>query len=171
MIEPWLLMNWHRTMDWLLLAPTLSAQQALDWGLLNRVVPREDLEGVVEDMARRIAEAVVVDGLATGEVGVEALGSEAVEPLDRARQFVGGNLDPTGEVGDGVAPFDRTAVEKPSRQLPVALERVGARDVAAHVAVVEDHPARHRLVGVHRLSDLDVGVGLVAEPAALRRRG
>ncbi len=25
MIEPWLLMNWHRTMDWLLLAPTLSA--------------------------------------------------------------------------------------------------------------------------------------------------
>ena len=36
MIEPWLLMNWHRTMDWLLLAPTLSAQQALDWGLLNQ---------------------------------------------------------------------------------------------------------------------------------------
>ena len=29
-------MNWHRTMDWLLLAPTLSAQQALDWGLLNQ---------------------------------------------------------------------------------------------------------------------------------------
>ena len=24
----WLLMNWHRTMDWLLLAPTLSAQEA-----------------------------------------------------------------------------------------------------------------------------------------------
>ena len=27
MIEPWLLMNWHRTMDWLLLAPTLSASR------------------------------------------------------------------------------------------------------------------------------------------------
>jgi len=56
MIEPWLLMNWHRTMDWLLLAPTLSAQEALDWGLLNRVVPREDLEDVVEEMARKIAQ-------------------------------------------------------------------------------------------------------------------
>jgi enoyl-CoA hydratase len=49
-------MNWHRTMDWLLLAPTLSAQQALDWGLLNRVVPREDLEDTVEEMARKIAQ-------------------------------------------------------------------------------------------------------------------
>jgi enoyl-CoA hydratase/carnithine racemase len=56
MIEPWLLMNWHRTMDWLLLAPTLSAQEALDWGLLNKVVPREDLEDVVEEMARKIAQ-------------------------------------------------------------------------------------------------------------------
>jgi enoyl-CoA hydratase len=56
MIEPWLLMNWHRTMDWLLLAPTIDAKQALDWGLLNRVVPREDLEATVEDMAARIAQ-------------------------------------------------------------------------------------------------------------------
>src|SRR5258708_29168888 len=55
MIEPWLLMNWHRTMDWLLLAPTLSAEEALEWGLLNKVVPREDLENTVEEMARKIA--------------------------------------------------------------------------------------------------------------------
>ena len=32
MIEPWLLMNWHRTMDWLLLAPTLSAQRGARLG-------------------------------------------------------------------------------------------------------------------------------------------
>jgi enoyl-CoA hydratase/carnithine racemase len=56
MIEPWLLMNWHRTMDWLLLAPTLDANQALEWGLLNKVVPREDLESTVEDMAQRLAQ-------------------------------------------------------------------------------------------------------------------
>lgn len=56
MIEPWLLMNWHRTMDWLLLAPTLSAQQALEWGLLNKVVAREDLEDTVEEMAHKIAQ-------------------------------------------------------------------------------------------------------------------
>jgi len=55
MIEPWLLMNWHRTMDWLLLAPTLTAAQALEWGLLNRVVPRDELEATVESMAETIA--------------------------------------------------------------------------------------------------------------------
>ena len=56
MIEPWLLMNWHRTMDWLLLAPTLSAQEALDWGLLNKVVARDELESTVEEMAHKIAQ-------------------------------------------------------------------------------------------------------------------
>ncbi len=64
MIEPWLLMNWHRTMDWLLLAPTLSAAEALEWGLLNKVVPRDDLEDTVEEMARKIAQSPAdhVDG-------------------------------------------------------------------------------------------------------------
>ena len=33
-----------------------SAQEALDWGLLNKVVAREDLEDVVEEMARKIAQ-------------------------------------------------------------------------------------------------------------------
>ena len=50
------------------------------------------------------------------------------------------------------------------------LERVGPRDVSAYITVVEDHPARHRLVGVHRLADLDVGVRLVAESSAGSRR-
>ena len=56
MIEPWLLMNWHRTMDWLLLAPTLTAAEALEWGLLNKVVPRDELEQTVEEMARKISQ-------------------------------------------------------------------------------------------------------------------
>jgi enoyl-CoA hydratase len=55
MIEPWITMNWHRTMDWFLLAPTLTAAQALEWGLLNRVVPRADLESTVEEMASTIS--------------------------------------------------------------------------------------------------------------------
>jgi enoyl-CoA hydratase/carnithine racemase len=55
MIEPWLMMNWHRTMDWFLLAPTLSADTALEWGLLNRVVSRDELESTVEEMAQKIS--------------------------------------------------------------------------------------------------------------------
>ena len=52
-----------------------------------------------------------------------------------------------------------------SGRLPL-LQRVGARHVPADVTLVEDLPARHGLVGVHRLADLDVGVRLVAEPPA-----
>src|SRR5438309_9596848 len=59
------MMNWHRTMDWLLLAATLSAQKALDWGLLNKVVPREDLEDTVEEMARTIAKIPLTTLMAT----------------------------------------------------------------------------------------------------------
>ena len=50
----------------------------------------------------------------------------------------------------------------------LTLQRVDAGDVAANVSVVEDHPARHRLVRVHRLADLHVGVRLVAESPAGR---
>jgi enoyl-CoA hydratase len=64
MIEPWLLMNWHRTMDWLLLAPTLSAQEALEWGLLNKVVPRDQLEDTVEEMARKIGQVPLTTSMA-----------------------------------------------------------------------------------------------------------
>jgi Enoyl-CoA hydratase/carnithine racemase len=55
MIEPWLMMNWHRTMDWLLLAPTLSAQEA--WmGAPQQGGAARDLEETVEEMARKIGQ-------------------------------------------------------------------------------------------------------------------
>ena len=43
MIEPWLLMNWKRTAEYLYLSPTLSAVEARDMGLVNRVVPADEL--------------------------------------------------------------------------------------------------------------------------------
>jgi enoyl-CoA hydratase len=57
MIEPWVFMNWKRTAEYLYTAQTLSAQEALDMGLLNRVVPRDKLEETVEELAARIAMA------------------------------------------------------------------------------------------------------------------
>ncbi len=56
MIEPWALMNWKRAYEYLYLAPTLSAEEAHQWGLVNRVVPRADLESTVEEMAATIAQ-------------------------------------------------------------------------------------------------------------------
>jgi len=55
MIEPWILMNWKRTAEYLYLAPTLTAADAKEWGLVNTVVAREDLDATVEEMAAKIA--------------------------------------------------------------------------------------------------------------------
>jgi enoyl-CoA hydratase len=55
MIEPWVMMNWKRAAQYLYLAKTLTASEAKEWGLVNEVVPRDDLEATVEEMAATIA--------------------------------------------------------------------------------------------------------------------
>jgi enoyl-CoA hydratase len=55
MMEPWLLMNWKRAAEYLYLAPTLTAADAMEWGLVNKVVARDDLDATVEEMAATIA--------------------------------------------------------------------------------------------------------------------
>ncbi len=56
MIEPWVMMNWKHAFEYLYLAPTLTAEDAKAWGLVNRVVPRPDLEATVEAAAATIAQ-------------------------------------------------------------------------------------------------------------------
>ncbi len=55
LVEPWALMNWKRAYEYLYLSPTLSADEACRWGLVNRVVPRAELETAVEEAAATIA--------------------------------------------------------------------------------------------------------------------
>ncbi len=57
MIEPWVFMNWKRAAEYLYTAQTLTAAEALQMGLVNHVVPRDELEATVEEMASRIATA------------------------------------------------------------------------------------------------------------------
>lgn len=57
MMEPWVFMNYKRTAEYMYQSKTLSAQQALEWGAINQVVPREELEETVETMAANIAKA------------------------------------------------------------------------------------------------------------------
>jgi len=45
-----------KAMEWALLAPTLSAQEAERWGLVNRVAPLEQLEAATMELARELAE-------------------------------------------------------------------------------------------------------------------
>jgi enoyl-CoA hydratase len=55
MMEPWLLMNWKKAFEYLYTAKTLTAEQALEWGFINEVVPRDKLEERVEELATLIA--------------------------------------------------------------------------------------------------------------------
>jgi enoyl-CoA hydratase len=56
-IEPWVMMNFHRAYEYLYLAKTVDAVEAERLGMVNRVVPRDQLDETVELMARQIAQA------------------------------------------------------------------------------------------------------------------
>jgi enoyl-CoA hydratase len=57
MVEPWTFMNRKRAAEYLYTARTLTATEAERYGLINRVVPRDQLEDEVEKMAAHIARA------------------------------------------------------------------------------------------------------------------
>jgi enoyl-CoA hydratase/carnithine racemase len=65
MIEPWLFMNWKRASEYLYTGQTLSAAEAREMGLVNRVVRRADLERETEQLASRIGEVAGTTLLAT----------------------------------------------------------------------------------------------------------
>jgi enoyl-CoA hydratase len=72
MIEPWAFMNRKRAAEYLYTAQTLSAGEALAAGLINRVVPRDDLEATVEEMAAHIARAPLSTLMGTKSLLVRA---------------------------------------------------------------------------------------------------
>lgn len=63
--EPWVFMNYKRAAEYLYTAQKLSAAEALGFGLVNRVVPRDELESTVEELAARIAKAPLITLQAT----------------------------------------------------------------------------------------------------------
>lgn len=65
-------MNDIRTAEYLYTARTLSAEEAMTMGLVNRVVPGEELEAETEAMAARIARAPLSTLIATKTMLVRA---------------------------------------------------------------------------------------------------
>jgi enoyl-CoA hydratase len=57
MVEPWTFMNRKRAAEYLYTARTLTAEEAERYGLINKVVPRAELDDAVEAMAANIARA------------------------------------------------------------------------------------------------------------------
>jgi enoyl-CoA hydratase/carnithine racemase len=72
MIEPWVFMNRKRAAEYLYTAQTLSADEALGLGLINKVVPRAELESTVEAMAARIGRAPLSTLMGTKSLLVRA---------------------------------------------------------------------------------------------------
>ena len=56
-IEPWLFMNFKRAAEYMYTSQELSAQEAKEVGLVNRVVPIERLEDEVAELAFLVAQA------------------------------------------------------------------------------------------------------------------
>ena len=61
-----------KSLDLCLTGKKISAQQAVDWNLINRVVPRDKLEQEVRELAEGLA-LYPKDGIAIGKVGRELL--------------------------------------------------------------------------------------------------
>lgn len=72
MIEPYVFMNWKRTAEYLYTAQVVPAEEAFRMGMVNRVVPRADLESTVEALAARIARAPLSTLMATKSMIVRA---------------------------------------------------------------------------------------------------
>jgi len=85
MIEPWVFMNWKRTYEYLYTAQTLSAAEALDVGLVNRVVARDDLDATVDELAAHVARAPLSTLMATKQLVKRAweLMGMRMPPLER----------------------------------------------------------------------------------------
>ena len=62
-IEPWVFMNWRRAAYYL--AEVIDAKRALEVGLVNEVVSREELDARVDAIARHIAQAPLTTLMAT----------------------------------------------------------------------------------------------------------
>ncbi|MGO8870293.1 MAG: enoyl-CoA hydratase-related protein [Acidimicrobiales bacterium] len=56
-IEPWLFMNWKRASEYMYTGQELSAHEAKEMGLINRVVPLERLDDEVTELAFHVAQA------------------------------------------------------------------------------------------------------------------
>lgn len=93
-----------RTMDLLLSGRRMTADEALGWGLVNRVVPAEDLDAAVEEMA---------EGLVALSPVVLALGKESYATAvqmrrDEALPYLAGMLGlhlQTSDAMEGIAAF------------------------------------------------------------------
>jgi 2-(1,2-epoxy-1,2-dihydrophenyl)acetyl-CoA isomerase len=103
----WLLprfVGMHKAKELALLADILSAKEALEMGILNRIVPDSELDGFVEDWANRLAEGPPLALQLTKRMLSNAFSSSFSEALDAEASAQSVNLV-SRDTREGVAAF------------------------------------------------------------------
>ena len=116
--EPWVFMNYKRAAEYLYTAKKLTAQEALEFGLVNRVVPRDELEATTEELAQRIAQAplITLQAAKTGIIrawetmgfrvhqqatnDLQAVVTGSAEFQEHARKMWEASMKPSEQAGD-----------------------------------------------------------------------
>jgi enoyl-CoA hydratase len=129
MMEPWLFMNFHRAYEYLYLAQTVGAVEAERLGMVNRVVPRDELDHTAELVAAQIAEAPLSTLMAT-----KSLVKQAWEQMGLRVHWQSGLhlMELVGRAGD-VAEWRKENIER-GYGSPRNVAKGRAEEAAARVA-------------------------------------
>jgi enoyl-CoA hydratase len=116
MFEPWVFMNYKRAAEYLYTAQKLTAAEALDFGLINRVVPIDELEETVEKMAAKIAVAPLITLQATKSGIIRAWETMGFRTHQQASNDLHCMVTGSKEFQDYLRDL-RTKGDKPSKRL------------------------------------------------------
>ena len=131
MIEPWVMMNFHHAYEYLYLSQTVGAAEAHRLGMVNRVVPLDQLDETVELIAAQVAQAPL-----SVLMGIKAGVKRAWETMGM-RVHIQSQLqvmDAVGQAGD-VAAWRQENAEKGYGTAPL---QVAARRAEAAAAALRE---------------------------------
>jgi enoyl-CoA hydratase/carnithine racemase len=100
-----------RAMELLLTGEPIDAATALEWGLVNRVVPAERLDAEV----RRFAEIIVARSAAVVRLGKRTFYSQLDESLERAYDVAGATMASNLMLADAAEGMDAFLGKRPAR--------------------------------------------------------
>jgi len=89
------LLGLRKALEFVLMNPRLSAQEALEWGLINRVVPDASIDSAAAAMARQLSEAP------TAAVGIAKSLLNRASGMERLDSHLDAELDELVRIADG----------------------------------------------------------------------
>ena len=110
---------WPQAMEFLLCADLIDAQRALEMGLLNAIVPRDQLIDKAREYAQRI--------IANAPLAVQATKKSALAGLyideDTIKALRGAVRDLAGEIDDTASPRVKARLDELAKELRTAFEK------------------------------------------------